>query len=122
MKAPLDKTPYPQDPRSAPINPLTADGLYVYVQDPAGIVWVLPDGQHVHPKVLGGARSALYAGDLSVHGGKVLDLTNLSGTFHFDDEPGLCEVAAQVRRQGVEIEAGAVRFFPADGSNPVILE
>ena len=80
------------------------------------------DEPHIHPKILGGGRSALYAGDLTLHGGKVVDLTNLSGTFQFDDEQGLREVAAQLRGQGLLVEVGAVRFFPLDGSRPVILE
>ena len=83
---------------------------------------VLPDGPHMHPKVLGGAQPALYAGDLTMHSGRVLDLTNLSGTFQFDDELGLRAVAGQIRTQGVTIEVGGVRFFPSDGSFPVILE
>ena len=33
-------------------------------------------------------------------GGSVADLTNLSGTFQFDDEAGLLEVAEQIRRLG----------------------
>lgn len=122
MKRPLDRTPYPKDPRSAPIAPGLTDGLYVYVQDAHGTVHVLPDGPHLHPKVLGNAEPALYAGDLTIQGGRVADLTNLSGTFQFDDEQGLRAVAAAVRQQGLEVEAGAVRFFPADGSGPVILE
>jgi hypothetical protein len=76
----------------------------------------------LHPKVLGGGLPALYAGDMTVQGGKVVDLTNLSGTFEFDDEDGLREVAAELRRQGLVVETGAVRFFPADGSRPVVLE
>jgi hypothetical protein len=63
-----------------------------------------------------------YAGDRTVRGGKVVDLTNLSGTFQFDAEDGLREVANELRRQGLTVEAGAVRFFPSDGSPPVILE
>jgi hypothetical protein len=122
MKAPLDKTRYPQDPRSAPLGPGIADGLYVYVQDLRGVVFTLPDGPHMHPKVLGDAQPALYAGDLSIEGGKVMDMTNLSGTFQFDEEAGLLAVAARIRQQGVAVEVGAVRFFPADGSSPVILE
>jgi hypothetical protein len=94
----------------------------VFVQDGAGTVWVLPDGPHVHPLVLGGARAAEYAGDMTVRGGRVIDLTNLSGTFQFDDEAGLRGVAAELRRQGLAVESGAVRFFPADGSRPVVLE
>ena len=49
-------------------------------------------------------------------------LTNLSGSFQFDDEVGLRGVAEQLRRQGLVIEIGAVRLFPADGSGPIILE
>ena len=72
--------------------------------------------------VLGGVQPALYAGDLTIEDGAVTDLTNLSGTFQFDDEAGLKSVAEQIRRQGMAVEIGAVRFFPADGSRPIILE
>src|SRR5438552_1608246 len=120
MKLPLDTTAYPQDPRSMPISMATADGGYVYVQDAHGIVYVVPDGQHLHPKVLGGGQSALYAGDMTIQGGRVTDLTNLSGTFQCDDEQGLTDVAAELRRQGLTLETGAVRFFPPDGSRPKI--
>jgi hypothetical protein len=122
MKAPLDNTPYPRDQCSNPLAAGCQDGLYVYVQDAQGIVYVVPDGPHVHPKVLGGAQAAMYAGDLTIAGGRVVDLTNLSGTFQFDDASGLRMVAAQIRNQGVVVEGGAVRFFPSDGSGPVILE
>ena len=122
MKLPLDSTPYPQDPRSSPASAGIPDGGYVYVQDTTGIVYVLPDGPHLHPKVLGGGRPARYAGDLTIQQGRVADLTNLSGTFQFDEEAGLRAVAAQLRQQGLAVEPGAVRFFPADGSPPVILE
>lgn len=98
------------------------DGSYVYVQDRNRTVHVLPDGPHLHPKVLGGARAAAYAGDLTIADGKVADLTNLSGTFQFDDEDGLKEVAEQIRHQGLVVLPGAVRFFPADGSRPIVLE
>jgi hypothetical protein len=122
VKDPLDPTPYPKDPRSRPIGSSVADGGYVYVRDGAGTVWVLPDGPHVHPLVLGGGRPAMYAGDMTVRGWRVVDLTNLSGTFQFDDEDGLRKVAAELRSQGLVVEPGAVRFFPADGSRPVVLE
>jgi hypothetical protein len=79
MKAPLDPTPYARDPRSQPLSAATQDGSYVYVRDEAGTVLVVPDGPHMHPKVLGDARSAMYAGDLTVQGRTVTDLTNLSG-------------------------------------------
>lgn len=122
MKSPLDRTPYPRDSRSTPISASTSDGGYVYVQDTNGVVFVLPDGPHLHPRVLGGAQPALYAGDLTIVTGRVSDLTNLSGTFQFDDEAGLLAVAKQLRQQGLDVEPGAVRFFPPDGSAPVILE
>lgn len=122
MKAPLDTTPYPKDPRSKPVDAKLADGGYVYVRDGNGIVHVLPDGPHLHPKVLGGGQPAAYAGDLTIRGGNVVDLTNLSGTFEFDDEAGLKATAEELRRQGLTVEQGAVRFFPADGSRPVVLE
>jgi hypothetical protein len=86
------------------------------------MVHVVPDGPHVHPKILGGGLPAMYAGDMTVRRGRVVDLTNLSGTFEFDDEAGLREVAAEPRRLGLQVEVGAVRFFPSDGSAPVVLE
>ena len=75
MKTPLDLTPYPRDPSSKPITAATEDGSYVFVRDGAGTVFVVPDGPHMHPKVLGGASPAMYAGDLTVRGGRVIDLT-----------------------------------------------
>jgi len=94
----------------------------VYVQEVTGTIYIVPDGPHLHPRVLGGGQPALYAGDLTVKAGKIADVTNLSGTFQFDSEEGLREVAQQLRQQGLEVESGAVRFFPADGSPPVVLE
>jgi hypothetical protein len=64
----------------------------------------------------------MYAGDMTIRGGRVVDLTNLSGTFEFDNEDGLRDVAAEIRRQGLQVEVNAVRFFPADGSPPVVLQ
>jgi hypothetical protein len=122
LKVPLDPTPYARDPRSRPIAPGIGDGGYVYVRDGNGTIQVVSDGPHMHPLVLGGARPAMYAGDLTVWGGRVVDLTNLSGTFQFDEEDGLRDVAKELRRQGLIVETGAVRFFPADGSRPVVLE
>ncbi|HSQ56114.1 MAG TPA: hypothetical protein VLM40_10270, partial [Gemmata sp.] len=121
LKYPLDATPYPPDPRSRAIDAMLSEGGYVYVRDATGLVYVVPDGPHIHPKVLGGGRPAIYAGDLTVKGGKVVDLTNLSGTFEFDEEDGLREVAAEIRKQGLVVEVGSVRFFPADGSAPRVL-
>ena len=122
LKYPLDATPYPKHPRSRPADTSLTDGGYVYVRDARGTVHVAPDGPHRHPKVLGGGQPAMYAGDLTVRDGRVVDLTNLSGTFQFDDEDGLREVAAELRARGLGVDPGAVRFFPADGSPPVVLE
>jgi hypothetical protein len=119
---PQDPTPYPKDPQSRPIGASIADGGYAYVRDGNGIVHVVPDGPHVHPKILGGGLPAMYAGDMTIRRGRVVDLTNLSGTFQFDDAVGLREVAAELQRQGLQVEVGAVRFFPADGSAPVVLQ
>ena len=121
MKRPLDSTPYPKDPRSRPIGPSLADGPYVYVQDLSGVVHVLPDGPHTHPKVLGGGQHARYAGDMTVWNGRVCDLRNLSGTFQCDDPEGLLAVADEIILQGLLIAPNAVRFFPPDGSRPQIL-
>jgi len=122
MKVPLDSFPYPQDARSRPLDSGLADGGYAYVQDANGVVFGVPDEPHVHPKILGGGQMALYAGDLTIRKGEVVDLTNLSGTFQFEDEEGLRQVAHQLCQQGLNIATGAVRFFPPDGSMPVILE
>jgi hypothetical protein len=121
LKDPLDKTPYPKDPESRPITGPLPDESYAYVRDTLGIVHVMPDGPHVHPKILGGGQPAMYAGDMTVRHGRVADLTNLSGTFQFDDEAGLLEVATALVQQGLKFEPGAVRFFPADGSAPITL-
>lgn len=121
MKDPLDRTAYEQDPRSAQIRPDMPNGSYVYVQDENGAVFVLPDGPHLHPKVLGGARPAMYAGDLTIEDGTIVDVTNLSGTFQFDDPDGLLAVADKLIECGCGVKQSAVRFFPSDGSRPVAL-
>lgn len=120
-ESPLDPFPYPQDPRSKPIRPGIDDGIYVYVQDVDGDIYLLPDGGHLHPRVLGHAKPALYAGDLRVVQGKIVDVTNLSGTFQFDDPSGLLRVVRSLERSGFEIRKGTVRFFPMDGSVPRVL-
>ena len=75
----------------------------------------------MHPKVLGGGLPAMYAGDMTIRNGRVVDLTNLSGTFEFDDIDGLLDVANELELQGLTVAPGAVRFFPADGSRPITL-
>lgn len=124
MKYPQDSTPYPRDPRSHPIGSTTPPGNYVYVRDCHGIVYVLPDDPHMHPKVLGNGEPALYAGDLTLQdNAMVTELTNLSGTFRFNQKSGLLAVALVLREQGLSVAAGAIRWFPPDGSSkPIILE
>ncbi|MCC7422411.1 MAG: hypothetical protein IT428_19195 [Planctomycetaceae bacterium] len=120
-KLPLVRTPYPQDRRARKIGRDLPDGPYVYVQDVNGDIYVLPDGPHLHPKVLGQGRPALYAGDMTLQQGRVKDLTNLSGTFQFDDPQGLLAVARKLEEEGFVVNATAVRYFPKDGSRPEIL-
>jgi hypothetical protein len=121
-KSPLDSFPYARDSRSQPIAHGIADGNYLYVQDLEGIVHILPDGGHLHPKILGGGAPALYAGDLQIKDGEIVDVTNLSGTFQFDEPEGLLVVARQLAALGFKMKEGAVRFFPMDGCRAYILE
>ncbi len=63
----------------------------------------------------------MYAGDVTIVDGRVADLTNLSGTFRFDEPEGLLAVANELAHQGFIIDPTAVRLFPLDGSRPVVL-
>lgn len=121
-KAPLDSFPYQRDSRSKALTTIVGNGLYVYVQDVDDTIYVLPDGGHLHPKVLGNGSPAIYAGDMRINDGRIADVTNLSGTFQFDDPQGLLAVATQLEVLGFVVEVGAVRFFPMDGSPPCILK
>ena len=122
-KNPLDKKWYNQHPQSRPFSEGLRDGCYVYVEDIEGIVWVLPDFEpHLHVRVLGERKSALYAGDFTIQNGCVTNLTNCSGTFQFDDTDGLLRVAGRIRSAGVRIIPGAIRLFPyASEGRPRIL-
>jgi hypothetical protein len=120
-KHPLDPFPYEQHKDSVALHLGLADGCYVYVQDVNDIIHVLPDGPHRHTRVLGNASAANYAGDFEITKGCILDLTNLSGTFQFDDRQGLLKIAAKMESLGFAIQPSAVRFFPVDGSRPVVL-
>lgn len=112
---------YPRHPDSRPIRLGLDDGPYVFVQDEAGTIYVLSDGPHRHPLVLGEARAARYAGDLTIVDGQVHDITNLSGTFQFDEPNGLLDVVKLLEQIGFDVVPGAVRFFPVDGSRPSVL-
>src|SRR5580698_3286656 len=73
---------YKPDERVARFSPDLEEGVYVFVQDCSGVVWVAPDGQHMHPKVLGGARPAVSAGVVTLGAkAEVLLIDNGSGTF-----------------------------------------
>lgn len=77
-----DPARYRQHESSVRFSASLPAGVYVYVQDCSGEVWVAADGSHMHPRVLGGARPAVAAGELTVgENGEVLVLNNLSGTF-----------------------------------------
>lgn len=58
---------------------------------------------------------------MTVRNARILDLTNLSGTFPSADPDGLITVAGELERQGFTIEEKALRFFPLDGSRPRVL-
>ncbi len=111
----------PRDIRSRPADRSLEDGLYVFVRGSTGEIFVLPDGPHLHPRILGLGKPASYAGDMTIRGGRILDLTNLSGTFQFSDSEGSLAVADELVRIGFVVEEKAVRFFPADGSRPRVL-
>jgi len=57
MKSPLDDRLYERDPQTRELVPGIDDGVYVFVQDLNGIVFVLPDGSHRHPRFFGGAEN-----------------------------------------------------------------
>jgi hypothetical protein len=110
-KLPLDLYPYPRDPRSRPYQPGLRAGTYVYVQEGSGQVWISPDGNHMHPKTLGGARPAAAAGELIVDdAGRIVEVNNISGTFQFGPET-LSVVIAALERQGATVADAAAHPF-----------
>ena len=115
MKFPGDRKHVRRHPQSQPIRVGVADGGYVYVQDEFGTIWALRDGPHRHPRVLGENRPAKYAGDLVIENGRIKDLTNLSGTFQFDDPDGLLAVADELEHVGFVLDSRGVRFFQHHG-------
>lgn len=122
MYKPLDTTAYPQDPTSCVADSNLADGWYCFVQDEKGMIWVLPAGHHVHVKVLGGGREAMYAGEMEILTRRVQKMTNSSGTFMPDDPQGLLDAADQLKNQGLVVEPGAVIFMDHFGTaRPVTL-
>jgi hypothetical protein len=108
---PLDPHHYGRHEERAPFSADVAPGAYVYVQDCSGVVWLSPDGPHVHPRVLGGARPVVAAGELILgENGEVLSINNLSGTFRCAADC-LLVVVGGIVVQGGKIEAGAVTRY-----------
>lgn len=109
---PLQDAHVEQDPRSRPLNIDFPDGLYVFAQHLDGTVWAVADrSEHQHTTILGGKVSVRYAGDLEIRQGKIVSLTNCSGTFQPNSKEGLCDVASAVRKMGFEVVVGAIIFF-----------
>jgi len=99
--APMDSERYRRHERSERFSTNTAPGVYVYVQDCAGVVWVGPDGPHMHPRILGGARPAVAAGELTLgESGEVLASNNLSGTFRCAPDSLLVVVGGFIVQEG----------------------
>lgn len=69
----------------------------------------------MHPRVLGNAQPALYAGELSIDPPGIVDeITNLSGTFRFRSQRSLCCVASGLRQLGFSV--GDVVWYPPNGN------
>lgn len=119
-KSPGDPHPYSKSPDSRPLSSTTGAGRYVYVVDLDEVIHIAPDGDHMHPHVLGNARRALYEGEIYIDGpGSVEELTNASGTFRFGSQRSLCCVAENVRRLGFHVND--VLWFPRDGGMPALI-
>ncbi|MEZ6040301.1 MAG: hypothetical protein R3C20_07330 [Planctomycetaceae bacterium] len=103
----LDSRRYDPDPRSREIEPGIADGVYVFVQDENGSIFVLPDGATYMSQVLGGARSHNVCRGSDIERGRVQDLC-LSGTFQFLTQKD-CWPLQVLELKGFRIMPGAVR-------------
>ena len=105
---PRDLSRYPRHADSRRFSPNLDPGVYVYVQACDGMVWVAPDGIHMHPRVLGGARPAVAAGELTVEAnGRIISINNLSGTFRCAPDSLLTAVGGLIA-QGAVIDASAI--------------
>jgi hypothetical protein len=123
LKRPLDRITYERDSRSCLLTMATKDGRYVYVVDAAHQIRILPDdGPHLHPKILGNASAARYAGEIVLANHTIVELTNCSGTFQFQSQRGLMETARIAERLGFVIAADALIFHYFDRiSRPKVL-
>jgi hypothetical protein len=105
---PKDLGRYKRHERSTRFSPNSPAGVYVYVQDCGGVVWLAPSGPHMHPRVLGRARPAVAAGELTIgETGEVVSVNNLSGTFQCAPDC-LLLVIGGIILQGGRIVADAI--------------
>lgn len=108
---PYDPERYRRHERAVPYSSDIEAGAYVYVQDCAGVVWIGPDGPHMHPRVLGGARPAVGAGEIIIgENGQVLAINNLSGTFRCAPD-SLLVVVGGIIAQGGTCSAEVITRF-----------
>jgi hypothetical protein len=108
---PKDLVRYRRHEKSVLFSSSLLAGVYVYVQDCSGEMCVAPDGPHMHPRVLGGARAVVAAGELTLgEAGEVIAINNLSGTFQCTRDSLLLAVGAIIC-QGGKIDAGAISRY-----------
>ncbi len=108
---PGDLERYRRHPDSVRFSASIPAGVYVYVQDCAGVVWVGPDGVHMHPRILGGARAAVAAGELTLgEAGEILSINNLSGTFRCAPDSLLVAVGGVVAQGGTIVVDAIQRY------------
>jgi len=80
--------------------------------DETEAIFVVPDGPHRHPEVLGQGEGALYAGGIKLDPmGRVTELNNLSGTFQFHSPAGLECLLEKLAANGVVIDREVVDFY-----------
>jgi hypothetical protein len=100
----------PPNPQARMFGPNLPDGTYAYVQAPNGQVVVGPAQGHVHPGILGNGMPAAGAGQITVQGGVVTMVDNVSGTFQFG--PGtLPNVVRALELQGGTVAPNAAQPF-----------
>jgi hypothetical protein len=110
-KPPGDTYPYSKAPTSRPLSPSVEPGTYVYAQDANGVVHVMPDAPHMHPRILGGGQPAAAAGEIVIGPDRVVtEINNISGTFQHD--AGVLPVVQSfVEAQGLRVAPGAIKPF-----------
>jgi hypothetical protein len=111
VKLPGDLFPYARHPDSCRFHSGLPPAVYVYVLAEDEELWVLPDGPHQHPLILGGATPAAGAGELVLEeNGRVVEVNNLSGTFQCGPET-LSWVIEAIQRQGGIVLSGTSKPF-----------